>query len=90
MLLVELQKNYSQSSVISKISVVLPLASGTLFSNEAEKNPAHQGKAVKNEESINSWLFETTTEIPHWLIKTIALILSLQRYSSSIKLWQTR
>ena len=61
LLLVELQKNYCLSSIGSKISVVLPAVSGTLFQNEAD---AIQPMTVKKEETANSWLFETTTEIP--------------------------
>ena len=64
LLLAELQKNRSQSSVGSKVSVVLPSVSGTLFTNEAENNATQQARATKNAESVNSWLFDTSTEIP--------------------------
>jgi hypothetical protein len=63
LLLVELQKNRSQSSISSKVSVVLPSVSGTLFNEQAEQN-ATSKPASKQEESANSWLFETNAEIP--------------------------
>jgi hypothetical protein len=63
LLLVELQKNRSQSSIGSKVSVVLPSVSGALFNEQAEQN-ATRKPAPKQEESANSWLFETSTEIP--------------------------
>lgn len=61
LLLSELQKNYSRSTVGSMISVVLPAVSGSLFQNEADTCEA---VIPKKEKSANSWLYETTTEIP--------------------------
>ncbi len=65
LLLVELQKNHCQSSVGSKISVVLPSVSGTLFSAEAEKKEtaAHTVRETKDVAGSN-WLFEPSAEIP--------------------------
>ena len=57
LLLVELQKNHNQSSVGSKISVVLPSVSRRVFHGEPESTE-------KKEETGSNWLFETTTEIP--------------------------
>jgi len=61
LLLVELQKNYSPSSIKSKVSVVLPSISGSIFQHEADAQPV---VSIKKEETANSWLFESSTEIP--------------------------
>ena len=63
LLLVELQKNHSQSSVGSKISVVLPSVSGTLFSAEAEKKET-TAKTVRETKDVagSNWLFEPSAD----------------------------
>jgi hypothetical protein len=63
LLLAELQKNRNQSSVKSKISVVLPSVSGTLFSAEPEKPPPQPTVAAK-EQTASDWLYNTASEIP--------------------------
>lgn len=63
LLLAELQKNRSQSSINSKISVVLPSVSGTIFTDPAEQNTTRRA-APRQEETTNGWLFETSAEIP--------------------------
>lgn len=63
LLLGELQKNYSPSSIKSKVSVVLPSISGSVFQHEADAQPV---VPIKKEETANSnsWLFESSTDIP--------------------------
>ncbi|MCW3086752.1 MAG: hypothetical protein JWQ78_138 [Sediminibacterium sp.] len=61
LLLVELQKNHIQSTVTSKISVVLPSVSGTVFKPDPE-SPAPV--AAKKETPANNWMFDSGSEIP--------------------------
>ena len=64
LLLVELQKNNSYPPVRSKVSVVMPAVSGSLFQVEEDKMPPTQVTRTIAEETTNSWLYETTGEIP--------------------------
>ncbi len=64
LLLAELQKNYSQSSVGSKVSVVLPAVSGRSVPQQIEKSPFPKIRNTASEGSDNSWMFDTPTDIP--------------------------
>lgn len=64
LLLTELQKNNTHTAIRSKVSVVMPAASGSIFQVQTgETQPQQAGTAIP-EEIANSWLFETTNEMP--------------------------
>lgn len=64
LLLTELQKNNTHTSIRSKVSVVMPAASGSLFQVQADETALQQVGTAIPDETANSWLFETTNEIP--------------------------
>ena len=63
LLLVELQKN-NTPPVRSKISVVMPAVTASLFQVEEETMPPGQAKETIADDKTHSWLYETTGEIP--------------------------
>jgi hypothetical protein len=66
LLLAELQKNHAQSSVGSKISIVLPAVSGNHFARDTEISPVPESvtEPAKQKEPASNWLFETNAEVP--------------------------
>ncbi len=64
LLLAELQHNHAQSTVGSKISVVLPSVSGTKVSQESLKTDKEPKPEPVKEGALTNWLFETNIEIP--------------------------
>lgn len=61
LLLSELQKNTSPSRIGSKVSVVLPSVTSPVFNEEPG---IFQAQEPNKEGMVNSWLFESNTEIP--------------------------
>lgn len=69
LILVELQKNHRQSSTGSKVSVVLPSVSGTLFPRENEPPTPKTAESVKEEpeekkSDAGEWSYNESGDIP--------------------------